>query len=128
MNTQQAYLEWIDQKILEHQTEIARLTVARDVLMEMPGKRLEGKVERAVKRQRHPTRADVKIVHQHIINRLSDKPMKPIEIINAMGIGPTKEERRSWYNGLARLVKDGVLMKDAEGKYHLKPKLEVPAA
>ena len=119
MNTHQAYLEWIDQKIHEHQTEIARLTVARSVLEDMPGHVAKApRLQLAPKRKYHPTRQQTKVVHQRILDHLAEVPMKPIEMLNAMVVGTSKEERRPFYNALARLVKEGVLHKDADGKYH----------
>ena len=123
MNTHQAYLEWIDQKILEHQTEIARLTVARSVLEDMPGLRLQGKVEREKKRQHHPTRAESKGVRMEILGVLQ-KTMppvggKPIEILNALGVGTGKADRRPYYNALSRMEKDGAVIRSADGLYAL---------
>jgi hypothetical protein len=135
MSTHQAYLEWIDQKILEHQTEIARLTVARSVLEDMPGLRLQGQVERAkpLKKKRQPSRAESSTVRLSIINVLKQfgtQGAKPIAIINLLGIGPGKDERRPIYNAISRMEKDGALVKAVDGTYGLPYPLQgsVPAS
>lgn len=123
MNTHQAYLKWIDDKILEHQTEIARLTVARQVLEEMPALRLEGQVKRQIeghrKPKRQPTRSEIRAVQQHIINWIGANPStKPIDMLNGLGIGSDKTARRPFYNAVSRLVQQGVLANE-NGRYSL---------
>lgn len=123
MNVQENYLRWIDDKILEHQTQIARLTVARQVMEEMPATRLEVQVRRQLegpkRTKRQPTRSESRVVEQHIINWLGEHANSwPIELINGLGIGTSKEARRPYYNAITKLVKQGALERE-DGRYRL---------
>jgi hypothetical protein len=115
--TRQGYLDWLDAKILEHQTEVARLTVARDVILEMPARRIEGAVARGEPtpaKKRQSTRHESRAVRTEILGALGNLPpagAKPIEILHALGIGSGKAERRPYYNALSRLERDGAVIK-----------------
>lgn len=120
MNTHQAYLEWIDQKIHEHQTEIARLTVARQVLGEMPGLQQPRLSKPRIKTSRHPTRGESRAVQQHVINWIGANPgAKPIDMLNGLGVAVDKAARRPFYNAMTRLMKEGALIRDDDGRYSL---------
>ena len=110
----QAYIDWLEAKIHEHQTEVARLSVALEVFLEMPTKRLQGAVERAKPKKQTIGRAATRQVEQHILDLLKESPgagLKPIEILNRLGISSDKSARRPWYNALSRLEKQGALVR-----------------
>lgn len=122
------YIVWLEDKIREHQTEVARLTVALDVFLEMPVRRLEGKIEREAKPKRvRPTDAENKMVRQQVLNHLGNIPKRPVELFNAMGIASTHKARKPYYNALTRMLADGLVYRDPEHRYALISTPKIPA-
>ena len=120
-----AYIEWIDTQINALQTEIARLTVAREVIVELqdivraPEARLLKPRAPYKKRQGGAGRGASRLRVLAALRTLG-QPVKPIAIIEHLDAASDRLERKAIYNALVRMKQEGEVVLDG-GLYSLPP-------
>lgn len=123
------YVDEIDARIMALQREISRLTIARDVIVELasgvrePRKVMQERLSAPKVLRRRRRQGATREAIDKVFAFLKDKgePIKPVEILRAFGIGPNddKTKKKGFYNALVRMMQDGTVVKDERGRYRL---------
>ena len=111
-----SYIEWIDQQILKYQKEIAKLTVARDVIKSIPSRDLPAQ-KKPVKllaapkpvKARSPGRKYSYEVRAALAN--SADGLTSADVINALGF-TQQIDKQAVYNALSWMSINGVITRD----------------
>lgn len=121
------YIEWIDSQLEFHQTEVARLTIARgvveeaatalDIMRHKP--KAEPKPPKAPKTQPVTRVNEGDMWRTKIISHLAEHgPHDSNALIEAFGLSG-KQGRQKVYNAVSKMRIDGLLDKTEEGVYSL---------
>ena len=111
------YLDWIEDKINRHQTEIARLTIAREVVIEAAKtfKLLEPKQLPSPPPGEKPKRRSPRppLPREEVLQLLTERgPLTSREVVNALNA----EEKQTW-NALYHMRKSGAIRRLDDGRY-----------
>lgn len=126
------YIEWIDQQLEHHQREVARLTIAREVVVEAaaalapkPEKKPRVFVSILPKKEKKPkVKSDVR---ENMVEMI--KNVGPVTAGMAIDLysAKNKQERQQVYNALSTLRLAGKLIKDDKSGIYSLP-VEEPVA
>jgi hypothetical protein len=124
------YLEWIDNQLEYHQTEVARLTIARGVVEEAAAAldiirhKPEKKIPSLQIAQEKKPKSTVKRVFDgeqwrtKVLKFLAENgPHDSNALIEAFDAGHSKQEKQKIYNTVSKLRLDGILVKSEDGVY-----------